>query len=316
MSVIIREFEEADYPGITAAHNSVFPDYEETVEEVRYEDERRDPKCRQGRWVAQSGGVIIGYGTYGQSSSTYHPRKFWLDVLVRPEWQRRGAGSALFERLTEALAAFDPLRLKCGTREDMKGSVRFVERRGFREAMRMWESRLDVTAFDPAPYAGVEERVREQGIEVRTLRELESDPERNPKLFDLREAVEEDIPRSEPERISLDYDVWLGRLNTNPGLLPDGYFVAVHDGQYVGLSGLFKSQTSADLFTGLTGVRREYRRRGIATALKLRGIEYARARDCPVIRTWNASTNRPMLSINEPLGFMKQPAWVEYVREM
>src|SRR5947208_2422919 len=124
MGVTIREFADADYEGMAVAHNSVFPDYPETVEELRYEDERRDPKCRHGRRVAESGGLLVGYGSYGQSSSHYHPRKFWVDLLVRPEWQRRGVGTVLFDTLLETLAPFDPLRLTCGTREDMECGVR------------------------------------------------------------------------------------------------------------------------------------------------------------------------------------------------
>ena len=34
--------------------------------------------------------------------------------------------------------------------------------------------------------------------------------------------------------------------------------------------------------------------------------------DAPAIKTWNESNNRAMLSINEALGFVKQPAWVNY----
>lgn len=51
------------------------------------------------------------------------------------------------------------------------------------------------------------------------------------------------------------------------------------------------------------GSRRSYRRRGIA---------YARAQGCPTIKTWNESNNHAMLAINEALGFVKQPAWIEF----
>ena len=64
------------------------------------------------------------------------------------------------------------------------------------------------------------------------------------------------------------------------------------------------------MHTGLTGVRRRYRRRGVALALKLRGIHYARARGYSFVRVDNDSANVPMLALNERLGFVREPAWV------
>src|SRR5262249_28262313 len=65
-----------------------------------------------------------------------------------------------------------------------------------------------------------------------------------------------------------------------------------------------------------TGVLREYRRRGIAMALKLRAILYAKSAGYSRIKTWNEQGNRPMLSINEALGFIKQPAWIAFAKKL
>jgi GNAT superfamily N-acetyltransferase len=53
-----------------------------------------------------------------------------------------------------------------------------------------------------------------------------------------------------------------------------------------------------------------HRRRGIALALKLAAIDYARRVGAPIIRTDNDSTNTGMLAINSRLGFVRQPGWI------
>jgi mycothiol synthase len=59
----------------------------------------------------------------------------------------------------------------------------------------------------------------------------------------------------------------------------------------------------------VTTTRREYRRRGIATALKVHIIQFAKARGVQEIFTTNDAQN-PMYQLNLALGFQPQPSWV------
>ena len=51
-------------------------------------------------------------------------------------------------------------------------------------------------------------------------------------------------------------------------------------------------------------------------ALKLKAVEYARSHGLKQIRTWNDSLNRPMLAINEALGFAREPAWITFGKDL
>ncbi|HVC33576.1 MAG TPA: GNAT family N-acetyltransferase [Chloroflexota bacterium] len=313
MNPLIRRFTTDDYPAVVAVHNAVYPDYPDTEAETRFYDEHRDQKCHFERWVAERDDAVVAVGQFGQAAGWYHPQKFWMELAVHPDHQGRGVGSALYDHILAALRPLDPLVIRAGTREDKDHSVQFLANRGFHEDMRSWESRLDVAAFDPSPYAGVGESARAQGIEIKTLRELAADPNRDAKLYEQDWELEQDVPHPEP-LTRIDVAFWEEHTLRNPNLLPDGYFVAVDGDAYVGVSTLWTSQGNDDLYTGLTGVKRTHRRRGIALALKLRAIAFARTLGRPAIRTWNDSNNRAMLSINERLGFVKQPAWIDYAK--
>ena len=143
--------------------------------------------------------------------------------------------------------------------------------RGFAEDMRSFESRLDVAAFDPAPFADAEARVRAAGIEFKTLQELEDTPEHWRKHYDMNREIREDVPSAEP-RTPLEKAVWLSALLKNPGLRRDAYLIAVHGEEYVGVTMLWSSQSDNALTTGLTGVRAQLPAAGDRAGLE--GEEY------------------------------------------
>ncbi len=310
---MIRPFTPEDYPTLARIASAASPEYPVSAEEKEFGDARRDAKCRHGRWLIEREGRAVGYGEYGQRSGSYHPRRFRINVIVEPEWQGRGLGRALYEQVMSALAPLDPLSVRVEIREDGARSLRFLQDRGFAEDMRSYESRLDVTAFDPAPYVNAEARVRAFGVEFKTLRELENLPGHWQKHYEMTQDLRADVPSSEP-RTDLEKSVWLSAFLKNPGLIRDAYLLALKDGEYVGVTALRSSRSESGLTTGLTGVKREYRRQGIALALKVRNIAWAKENGYPSIKTWNEANNRGMLGINERLGFVRQPAWLDMVK--
>jgi GNAT superfamily N-acetyltransferase len=78
----------------------------------------------------------------------------------------------------------------------------------------------------------------------------------------------------------------------------------------VGLSFLTCAAHAGWLDQRLTGVLPAYRRRGIALALKVRGLAYARDHGYDWIKTDSAVQNTAMRGLNRRLGFVEYPAWV------
>jgi len=305
----IRDFEKSDYQGIVEVFNSVYPDKAATAEEYIEQDQNRHKKCKHRRWVAVADETIVGTGTYTQNVYQYHPDKYKIWAVVRPEYQNKKIGSKLYDQIIESLEQFDPISMITEARDDMPEAIRFLQSRGFEEFQQYTEPYLEVASFDFTPYESLEAELNSNGIEIKTMRELESDPDRDRKLFELDNEIAADLP-DEETLTPLDYESFEKSCLKASYRVPDAYFVAVDGDQYIGLSTLNKFKAEKDLYTGLTGVKRDYRRRGIATCLKVKAIEYAREHNYTKIGTDNQSTNKPMLDLNSKLGFKEQFNWI------
>ena len=313
----LREFQPSDYPAIAEISNAIYPDYRYSADEIRYDDEHFDrTKYIFKRYVAQVGQRVVGYAEYNHMPHMFHPQKFWLSVDVHPDFQRQGIGRALYERIVSDLYALKAVRVFASAREDYLRSVAFLQKNGFSETRRTWESRLSVNTFDFSKFAHYLERFSAHGLTITTLaEERQSDPNCLKKLHELYVVIMEDVPHPD-QYTPVDFEHFLRYSVEHPDAIAEGYFIAKDGEKYIGQSNLRRSKDEPkDLYQGLTGVRREYRGKSVAMALKLKTIEYARAHGYEIIKTWNDSTNVGMLAINEKLGFVRQPAWITFVKE-
>jgi len=296
--------------------NLLYAPHKTTEAEARYDDEHFDKKYFLRRWVGEDpeDGAAVATAEISHMPWSFHPQKFWMDLEVHPEWQRRGIGQAMYEAMGEELRARDAIVLRSSARESMMHSVHWLEKRGFVEKMRNWESHLDVASVDGAKFAP--KATVPQGVEIVTLAgEQAKDPGCLRRVFDMVNEIGPDIPNPDVFTAST-YEMFLSGIE-NPDSLHDGYFLAKAGGRYVGISNLWRSEGSPDvLYQGLTGVVREHRGRGLAWALKMRTIAYAREHGFRQIRTWNNTMNRPILNINEALGFVKQPVWITFQKDL
>jgi GNAT superfamily N-acetyltransferase len=314
-SVFIRPFTPDDYSDICAVINAIYPEYPETPEEYRHHDETRDAKMKWARYVAIESGRIRGVGSYSQHSGMYHPQKFHMDIHVAPEAEGRGIGKTLYNFVTEQVAVHNPIAFWGAARSDHARGIRFLTDRGYVETMQEQESRVELADFDPSAFAEEIAKVEAQGIVLRTVTELQAtDPDMARKLHELHWKIAQDIPH-EDTPTQVPFEEWCKRF-TNPNFIADGNFVALDGDKYIGISVLWKNQSNDELGTGTTGVLREYRKRGIATALKVRALTYAKERGTSAVRTWNEMNNNGMLGINFRLGFVRQPAWISFLKEL
>ena len=308
----LRPFNSDDYARLAAFHALVEPDYPVSAEEIRRHDQVRDPKIKMNRFLAEQGGETVGLALYSQASSLYHPQKFFLRIQVHPTHRRQGIGSRLYDHLMEALEPFNPILLRGDAKENRPESVRFWLSRGFVEEDRDWESRLNPQTFDVSPYAHLDEKMRHAEVSIQPLSTLmDAHPNYERILYDLDWELTQDEPLPEaPTR--RDFEVYRKYFDL-PDFIPDALQVALYKGRWRGFSELEGSEGNPKhLYNGFTAVGRELRGKGVATALKVKNLIWAKERGYTEIKTWNNTFNAPMLAVNNKLGFVRQPAGINF----
>lgn len=314
----IRDFEatDADYAGIVATHNANFPDEPTTVAIAKHNDAQHNQKFLRKRWVVEhesSSGdkEIVADGYAAESTWAYVAGKYRINFNVLPQHQEQGIEQMIYDHILDFLNGRDPKPtiLDYFCREDRQFLYDFHLERGYEVVQRENNSALDVRAFDWSKFAGVEEKVVAGGIEMAALPDLQKRfPDWRERFHALEITVDKDMPQPDvatPPAL----EEWVKDL-VHPNFLPDAQFFALDGDQWVGLSTLWKDDALEEkLWVGLTGVLQSHRRKSIATALKLKTIEYAQQYGARIIETEN-DENNPMYQINVRLGFAPKPSWL------
>ena len=315
----IRPFDDTDrdYDASVAILNAIWPDEPTSVEGMRYSNRTRSGRHFFQRLMAELGGKIVATAIYREPEWANEPGMYGVQIRVLPEYQRRGIGTAIYDHIVERLNELErkPLSLVSDSREDQPHATKFLTDRGFEQKQRQQVSRLDVASFDAAPFAGLVARFEESDITVKTFEEYEAeDPDARRKAHEKYVEFFEDVPIF-VDRMEFTYDVFERELNA-PNRLPGAILLAFDGDEIVAATSLWKRLADpGSLGTGLTAVARTHRRRGIAAALKVRSIEFARDIGTRVIQTDNEENN-PMYDLNVRLGFKPVPAWLIFIKEL
>ncbi len=316
MNLIIRPFQEdADYDHLEETEKLIIPDEWDSAEYYRIEDQQ-NAAHPQGRWLAFDGDQPIGNAEYLFGHWWDEPAQYIFYIGVIPDYQGKGIGKRLMDTVMTELDTLGARSTITWVRDDYRRTMRFLEERGYSMIQRDAQSALDIATFDPAPFAGITSKLKQNGITLHTVTQLEqNDPNWQKKLYDLDWPLRLDMPGTEKKKQE-SFDDWIARKFATPYLLKDGYIVAVtENGDYIGYSAVYKSSTDEPkLNTNVTGVLGAWRRKGIATAMKVAIIDYAKANDYKKIVTENEENN-PMYELNIRLGFRPTPAWLTYKKK-
>lgn len=225
--------------------------------------------------------------------------RFELDV--RPERRGRGVGPALLVAVGAWARTGGCSELLGAVREDDPASLRWAESRGFREVGRNSMLVLDLARTELSEVAAPE------GVEITTWAER---PDLIHGMYAVAREAYPDVP-GEDEAEMASFEDWLSADMQGASDRPEATFVALADDEVVGYAKLaLSSARPTVVMHDMTGVRRAWRGRGIAGALKRAEIAWAKTNGYARLETFNEERNEPIRRLNERHGYQPEPGQI------
>jgi mycothiol synthase len=306
MKLEIRPATQNDYPSIVAIHNATWADHPVSADELERIDSKRTEASFIKRFMLEFEGASIAEGSFQPSSKN----DFVLELNVLPEFQARGFGTAFYQFLEAELERLQAVSAFCKLYEIHPFALQFAQVRGFKEVMRTYHQTLKLAGFDARLFAAIQQNLNANGYRISSFAELQTDPNCEQKLHELYVKIDGDVPRVH-EFVAVGFEEFKRRNLDNPNHIKTACFIAIKNGEWVGMSQNRLRPDARQLHTGTTGVLREHRGQNLALTLKLAAIQYATDHGFTELHSNNASTNKPMLAINTKLGFERSPAQIQ-----
>jgi GNAT superfamily N-acetyltransferase len=277
-------------------YNAVWPRDALTINEVNsFKSSTRD----YVDYLARVDGDVAGSGV--GAIRPQRPDRVFALITVLAERRGRGVGSALYQAVSAWAAERALDRVETWVEEDDAGSLSYAERRGFAEIERNGRMVLELASVDEL------EIEPPSGAEIVTWAER---PELARGLYEVACETYRDIPGSEHERME-SFDDWLAHDMRGSGDLPEATFIALAGDEVVGYAKFSLTAARPTVAAhDLTGVKRAWRGRGIAAALKRAQIVWAKQQGYERLETGNEMRNEPIRRLNARLGYRPAPGQI------
>jgi GNAT superfamily N-acetyltransferase len=226
------------------------------------------------------------------------PRVGRLEIAVAPALRRRGVGGELLGAAGAWLRDRGCDEATAPVREDDGDSLAWAERRGYREIGRNSRLALDLSLVE-APAVEPPE-----GIEIVSWAEQ---PDVVRGMYEVACEAYPDVP-GEDEAEMASFEDWLSADLQGAGDRPEATFAALAGDEVVGYAKFSISNARPGVaMHDMTGVKRAWRGRGIAGALKRAEIRWAKESGFTRLETMNEERNEPIRKLNERHGYRLEP---------
>jgi GNAT superfamily N-acetyltransferase len=255
-------------------------------------------QLERAQLLALESGEAVGAGVCVKPPRMRERKGAFAKATVLPEQRGRGVGSALYAALSDWTRARDVELLESDVRDDDASSLAWAQRRGFAETMHELCVELDLTQIETPPVKPP------AGIEIVSWAQR---PDLTRGLYEVAVETYRDVPGYEEDQMET-FDEWLAQDMGGAGNNPEATFAALAGDEVVGYAKFSLSEAQPTVaHHDLTGVKRAWRRRGIAGALKRAEIAWAKAAGYERLSTTNEQRNEPIRHLNERLGYRPAP---------
>ena len=279
--------DESDELASLEVYNTVWPHDAVTIEAVHsYRDSAQD----YIDYLVREDGVILGSGV--GAVFAYRARRVVALITVLAGQRGRGAGTALYEAISRWAGERGAGELEVSASSDDPESLSFAQRRGFIEVRRQVGLVLSLAGVSPL-------RVQPPaGIEIVTWAQR---PELARGMYEVDLEIHPDIPGFEDVALE-PFEDWMAHNMQRPTDSPEATFIALAGEEVVGFAKLSLTAPTA-AGNAMTAVKRAWRGRGIAGALKAAEINWALANGYTELHTSNEERNAPINRLNARLGY-------------
>lgn len=306
-----RQATVADYPRIVEIANTSMSE-PLSLEEFVAREQRKPDGPEKRRIVAVNGaGDIVASGNFRRWAQLA-PGMFLCGAYVEPHLQGQGIGKDFLAYIEGEAKSAGATWVVGAIREGVERDRRFAEAAGYRFLQHLFESVINMAEFDPSAYDSLFKPLEREQVQIVTMADIEDTPERRAEIHHAYTEADRDTPGYETWGVA-NHDDFDLEFFGGEWFRPEGVTLALVDGKIVGVSALGPTDKGGWL-TDFTGVLPPYRGRGIAVALKVRALRFAKESGAATVRTNNDSNNAPMLAVNSKLGFKPEPGWI-YMRK-
>jgi mycothiol synthase len=286
----------ADEERSLAVYNAVWPWDSVTMAEV---ESFKNQMLAYADFVALDGGEPVGSAAVGVTPR--RPDVAFALVTVLAGHRRRGIGTALYRSISRWLADHGVERIDAPVFEDDSESIAFATRRGFVEVERTPRLILELEQLQPPPVEPP------QGVRIMTWAER---PDLARGIYEVACEAYPDVPGDRDTTME-PFEDWLAHDMRGSGDLPEATFVALAGDEVVGYAKFSLTAARPNVAShDMTGVKRAWRGRGIAGALKRAQIAWAKEAGYERLETQNEVRNEPIRRLNLRLGYTPAPGRV------